>query len=62
VHNNTIIAIALAPVALYLSIMATALVLQPFAVPAGLLPGGAAVVTILSVGFANLLRMRRDQA
>jgi len=61
VSNNTIIVIALVPVALYLSIMATLLVLQPFEMPAGLLPGGAVVVTILSIGFANILRMRRDQ-
>ena len=58
--NNTIIAIALAPIALYLSIMLTLLVLQPITMPVGLVPGGAVVVTILSVGFANLLRARRD--
>ena len=58
--NNTIIAIALAPIALYLSIMLTLLVLPPITMPVGLLPGGAVVVTILSVGFANLLRARRD--
>jgi hypothetical protein len=62
VSNNTIIAIALVPVALYLSIMATLLVLQPFEMPAGLLPGGGVVVTILSIGFASILRMGRDQS
>jgi len=62
VSNNKMIAIALVPVALYLLIMATFLVLQPFEMPAGLLPGGAVVVTVLGIGFANFLRMRRDQS
>lgn len=61
VSNNTIMAIALVPVALYLLVMATFLALQPFELPTGLLPGGAIVVTILSIGFANILRIRRDQ-
>lgn len=59
--NNTIIAIALVPVALHLSIMAALLVLQRFEMPAGLLPGGAVGVTILSIGFANILRIRRSE-
>lgn len=59
--NKTIIAIALAPVALYLSIMAALFFLRPFEIPGGLLLGGAVAVTILSIGFANLLGMRRGQ-
>ncbi len=57
--NKTIVAIALAPVALYMAAM-MALLLLRIPIPTSALGGGAFVV-FLSVGFANILRLRRDR-
>jgi hypothetical protein len=58
--NGTIIAAALLPVCVYLTLVPALFILQPFEVPAGLIPAASAVVTVASIAFANFLRLRRD--
>jgi hypothetical protein len=53
--NKTIVAVAVLPVCVYLMLMLAVLILQPFDVPAGVIPGGGAVVTVASIAFANFL-------
>jgi hypothetical protein len=59
--NGTIITAALLPVSVYLTLVPALLVLQPFEVPAGVIPATSAVVTVASIAFANFLRLRRDR-
>lgn len=59
--NRTIIAAAVLPVSVYLTLMLALLILQPFEVPAGVIPAAGAVVTVASIAFANFLRLRRDR-
>jgi len=59
--DKTIVAAAVVPVCVYLVLMLAFLALQPFDVPAGVIPGAGAIVTIASIAFANFLRLRRDR-
>ena len=59
--DKTIVYAALVPVCAYIMLMLAWLIFQPFEVPAGVIPGAGAVVTIGSIAFANFLRLRRDR-
>ena len=59
--DKAIVAVAVAPVCVYLTLIVALLILQPFEVPAGVIPAAGAGVTIASIAFANFLRLRRDR-
>jgi hypothetical protein len=59
--DKAIVAAALVPVCIFLTLMLALMILQPFEVPAGVIPAAGAVVTIGSIAFANFLRLRRDR-
>lgn len=59
--DKTIVAVAVLPVCVYLTLMVAVLIVQPFDVPAGSIAGAGAVVAVASIAFANFLRRRRDR-